>query len=318
MDRDLIDRIRSAAYVPVDGGNLDVLAQRARRRRRWRVATQAALVGLVFLVVPVGIDQLRPEPVVEPAEAPAVPDYEASYVVNVLVPDTYTEDGKVVMPVTFPDGTTAEFVYPERLDLASLGARPYAVLELPSCCLGSVWLPEGGEAYFAEHSQLVDEFEGSDGQPVREWTSLPGYRGWPDAYLVFKFGHWHVSLAVVETSGGFLEDEGAVWARKFRGRVTEDGFLVLRAMPPLRFTQQDAPGPTWLQFGGAPKLPYLTATPRKSCISSGPRYSLGGRMKGVTVCKGDIQIGAYGSEDFVRGVGEDLEVRNVDFAERQG
>ena len=317
MDRDLIDRIRSAAYVPVDGGNLDVLAQRARRRRRWRVATQAALVGLVFLVVPVGIDQLRPEPVVEPAEAPAVPDYEASYVVNVLVPDTYTEDGKVVMPVTFPDGTTAEFVYPERLDLASLGARPYAVLELPFCCLGSVWLPEGGEAYFAERSQLVDEFDSIEGEPVLEWTALPGYGGWPDAYLLFKFGQWHVAMEVVETSGGFEEDEGGVWAQQLRGRVTEDGFLVLSATPPLRFTQQDAPGPIWLQFGDAPDLPYLTATPRKSCIPSGPRYSLGGRMKGVTVCKGDIQLGAYGSEDFVRGVGEDLEVRNVNFAERQ-
>lgn len=43
-----------------------------------------------------------------------------------FVPPTYREDS-VVLPVTFPDGSAAELVYPSDLDLASMGVRPYIV-----------------------------------------------------------------------------------------------------------------------------------------------------------------------------------------------
>jgi hypothetical protein len=42
-----------------------------------------------------------------------------------FLPPTYEEKGKVVMPVTFPDGTTAEILHPPDLDLAGTNIQPY-------------------------------------------------------------------------------------------------------------------------------------------------------------------------------------------------
>jgi hypothetical protein len=45
--------------------------------------------------------------------------------VDRFLPPTYEEGRKVVMPVTFPDGTTAEILYPPDLDLAGTNIQPY-------------------------------------------------------------------------------------------------------------------------------------------------------------------------------------------------
>jgi hypothetical protein len=320
MDPDLIDRIRHAAHVPTDDAGLDMVAERVRRRRRWRVAAQAMLVVVALLLVPVGIVQLLstsdPQPEIAERETP---EYDPPSVANVLVPDTYTEDGKVVMPVTFPDGTTAEFVYPRSLDLASLGARPHAGFELSGCCGGGVWLPKGGEAFFAEHSELVDTVHSDDGQPVRLWTVPSGDpgEGGPVSYLVFKYGRWDVAIRVSLVASGVNKEQFAQWAQNLDGWVTDDGFLVLRPSPPLHLASSDSPGTNWLEFG-SPDLPHLIATPDRSCTLSDPDYDFSGRIEAVQICQEHIQISAYGSEQFVRGVGEGLELRNVKVADSQG
>ena len=43
-----------------------------------------------------------------------------------FVPSTHVEGGSVVMPITFPDGTTAELVYPPELDLSGMRVQPYS------------------------------------------------------------------------------------------------------------------------------------------------------------------------------------------------
>lgn len=42
-----------------------------------------------------------------------------------FVPATHREGDRVVLPIAFPDGTTAELVYPPELDIAELGLIPY-------------------------------------------------------------------------------------------------------------------------------------------------------------------------------------------------
>lgn len=322
MDPDLIERIRDAAHIPTGDAGLDMVARRVRRRRRWRVAAQTTLVTVALVLIPVGIVQLRstPDREAETTER-GTPEYDPPYVANVLVPDTYTEDGRVVMPVTFPDGTTAEFVYPKSLDLAELGARPHASFELSGCCGGGVWLPEGGEAYFAQHSELVTTLESRDGAPVHLWTDpyaddkrVVGGLG---SYLVFKYGRWDVAIRVSLVASEINREEFAQWARNLNGRVTDDGFLVLRPTPPLRLAASDTPGTNWLEFG-SPDLPHLIAAPDRSCTLTSPGYDFSGRMEAVEICQDGIEIHAYGSKEFVRGVGEGLELRNVNLADSDG
>ena len=320
MDHDLIDRIRDAAYVPTDDAGLDKVAQRVRRRRRLRVAAQTTLVVAALVLLPVGIVQLRSTPDRAPVTSESnTPEYDPPYVANVLVPDTHPDDGKVAMPVTFPDGTTAEFVYPKGLDLAGLGARPYAGFELPSCCVGSVWLPEGGEAFFAEHSELVTTLQTDEGQPLHLWTPPSGYgeEGGPVSYLVFKYGVWDVAIEISLVASEVNREEFAQWARYLDGRATDDDFLVLRPRPPLRRYAADSPGTNWLAFG-SPDLPHLIATPERSCTPIRPSYDFSGRMEAVAMCQDGIEINAYGSEEFVRGVGKGLQVRNVTLADDPG
>lgn len=42
-----------------------------------------------------------------------------------FVPAIQREGNRVVLPVTFPDGTSAELVYPPELEIAELGVFPY-------------------------------------------------------------------------------------------------------------------------------------------------------------------------------------------------
>ena len=42
-----------------------------------------------------------------------------------FVPGTYREGDRVVLPITFPDGTSAELVYSAELEIAELGVFPY-------------------------------------------------------------------------------------------------------------------------------------------------------------------------------------------------
>ncbi len=41
-----------------------------------------------------------------------------------FIPSTHTENGLEVLPITFPDGSTAELVYPPALDIAGMGRSP--------------------------------------------------------------------------------------------------------------------------------------------------------------------------------------------------
>jgi hypothetical protein len=50
-----------------------------------------------------------------PREAPAAP----------FIPPTHRDGDRVVMPLTFPDGTRVTIAYPPQLAIAELSVRPY-------------------------------------------------------------------------------------------------------------------------------------------------------------------------------------------------
>jgi hypothetical protein len=92
------------------------------------------------------------------------------------VPPTFAEDDRVVMPVVFPDGSTAELVYPPSLDLASLGLQAAQIWGRLTDNPGSdrdLWITYGPVgAANVSGDEPIECYEGVHGQ-VEVWRSGP-------------------------------------------------------------------------------------------------------------------------------------------------
>jgi hypothetical protein len=168
---------------------------------------------------------------------------------QVFVPASSRKHGKVVMPVTFPDGTTAELRYRARLDLVRQGIRPYSSGSLAGRSGRDFAIYFGGAREFLEGRAPVATYVGRNDENVELWRAR---ESGPEYYLVFRFGSWWV--LVWDGGGGALmtEAERTTWARSLQGRETEDGFLVLEAERPLRLARfGDHAGPELMLGDGA-------------------------------------------------------------------
>jgi hypothetical protein len=153
----------------------------------------------------------------------------------------------VVMPVTFPDGSTAEVVYPPELHLASMSVHPFY-----SGCNGDLNFfyrhdPRG--TWYGGEGPL-STYPGAESSEVTRWKGL---RGREDYYLRFRFEDWIVLK--YDRSILLTEAQRAACARALRGRQTADGFLVLSMPTPpgsvTGLTERNDPtgaGPT-MMFG---------------------------------------------------------------------
>jgi hypothetical protein len=147
-----------------------------------------------------------------------------------FVPPTHSDDGSVVMPVTFPDGTTAELVYPPELDLSSLRVQPYSSGYGPGFGRDFLVYDESiGEVIGSyEGAELLREYDNGHGGTVGFWR-LP-----PDGvYLAFQFGSWTVLVYDYTGDAAMSDEDRRLWAANFHGQDAEDGFLVLWADSPL-------------------------------------------------------------------------------------
>ena len=98
-----------------------------------------------------------------------------------FAPPTRREGNATVMPVTFPDGTTAELRYPPELDLARLGvwARTSGVLGSDSGTGRGLEIVHGDAAGLTAGSAPVACYQGTDGGQVELWrTPDPDLRYW--------------------------------------------------------------------------------------------------------------------------------------------
>jgi hypothetical protein len=135
------------------------------------------------------------------------------------------------MPVTFPDGTTAELVYSPELDLSGLRVQPYSSGYGPG--FGRDFLvyyePIAEVIGSYKDAELLAEYDDGDGGTVGFWR-LP-----PDGlYLAFQFSSWTVLVYDYAEEGAQMSDQDrALWATNFHGQDAEDGFLLLEAEPPL-------------------------------------------------------------------------------------
>ena len=170
--------------------------------------------------------------------------------VPVFVPPTSTEGDRTVLPLTFPDGSRVELVYPSGIDLTSRGVRPYSSGYLPG--VGRDFNIYFGAVQETLSRYTVEQLGGyvdADGSQVG-FYHLADY-GLEVNHLAFEFDGWTVLVYDYRRGAGMSDEQRATWARSFHGRVDRDGFLILSADPPLRLAAAgDHAGPE-LSVGGA-------------------------------------------------------------------
>lgn len=160
-------------------------------------------------------------------------------------PPTSADGDRVVMPVTFPDGTTAELVYPEPLELERLSVYPDTYAEGgPRECGVSVhatrYDPRLG---WVTGDRPIAQHERDDGTvvEVREGTRDHA----PYDFLVYRFGSWSVLVPCRWRADDIDAASLAAWADNLHGEESADGLLVLSGTDPIRMhPYQDRSGPT--------------------------------------------------------------------------
>jgi hypothetical protein len=205
----------------------------------------------------------------EPAGTPEPPS-------AVFVPPTHRDGDRVVMPLTFPDGTRVTIAYPPELALAELGVAPYG-------------------------SASLDNRIGRD-FVIRYGDVEPRARS-----LEFEFGRWTVDVYDYpeHDPAAMTERERRDFRATLSGRVTEDGFLVLTAAPPLTLAEAGEHAGPALHFGMSKRAPWLLL----SLSRCGPRAGSTGRGFSSWCLSDSIVAHAYGGRRFRAAAAEGIELR---------
>lgn len=229
-----------------------------------------------------------------------------------------------VMPVTFPDGSTAELVYPPELELERGLLTPEFFIEGGPHSCSNVLTSRGNMADDVyDGDRPIATFEDARGNPVGLWRG----RGWaaPYSYLVVRLDSWVLAVIcnpedryVAPDRFGppllppFAEEEVAVWARGIDGRETPDGMLVMTPREPLRLGEWAFnTGPTLrLSFPG--EDPAVVDIGLEGC-DPGVRLDPDGKGEVAQWCVSPgIRIYALGTEESLDALVAGLQIRNFE------
>jgi hypothetical protein len=195
-----------------------------------------------------------------------------------FTPATHKERGKVILSVTFPDGSTAEIVYPPDSDIAAMGAQPYSSGQLSDCCARDFFVLFGGvpKGELAGEAPLKS-YRGADGSPVEYWRDgASGHDPKSDRWLIFNFHPWYV--LVWDERGSMTDQNLASWARGLGGAQTRDGFLRLIADQPLHIaTNGEHAGPELLFSDRRQMVSFFVGDCKPDPKDDGKVVALGGR-----------------------------------------
>jgi hypothetical protein len=239
-----------------------------------------------------------------------------------FTPSTHKERGKVVMPVTFPDGSSAEIVHPPDTDLAAMGAQPYSSGQLSDCCARDFFVRYGGvpKGELAGEAPLKT-YRGVDGSPVEYWRNgASGHDPKSDRWLIFNFHPWYV--LVWDEKGSMTDHDLASWARGLAGAQTRDGLLRLSADEPLQLARAgEHAGPELLFSDGRRMVSFFVGACEPDPKDDGKVVPLQGTTGPeaewfASRCFVDQSTRMHvQSEDetFARRVIDRIEVRNVQF-----
>jgi hypothetical protein len=299
-----------------------------RRRRRRRVLvtgmTLAVFAGAGVVVTWVagdrGVRLTTPAPTTAtPSTAPStVPPSAAGF-----VPRTTREGNRTVLPVTFPDGSTAELVYPTALALAGLGVQPdvsFLRVRDPGPRFELVFSRGGSAPGLLKGDRPVGRYQTAQGRPLQLWRAVenPGVVSASYGYwLEYRIGAWTVLAGVADQA------MAAEVARNLDGRQTGEGFVVIQASGPFALSREYGEGRgAQLAIGDRNPLPdAIVSDPwrliefspaRGSCHDEGVSGDHG------TKCLGPPGAGIFtnisGDPSWVKAVVRGLQARNVHLA----
>jgi hypothetical protein len=299
-----------------------------RRQRRRRVlatgVTLALFAGAGLVVTRVAGDRgdrlgASAPTTATPSTSPpsTVPPRAAGF-----VPRTTREGSRTVLPVTFPDGSTAELVYPTSLDLARLGVQPdVSLLRLrdPGPRYELVFSRGRPVPELLKGDRPVGRYQTVQGRPVQLWRAVenPGVLSGYGYWLRYRIGAWTVLAGVADRA------MAAEVARSLDGRQTGDGFVVIQASGPFALAREYGEGRgAQLAIGDRSPLPdAVVADPWRMIEFSPARGSC--HEEGVsgehgTKCLGPSGAGIFtsisGDPAWVKAVVGGLEARNVRLA----
>jgi hypothetical protein len=229
-------------------------------------------------------------------------------------PPTHLEGGRTVMPVTFPDGTRAELVFPPDLALEKLNVYPdtFALGGPRTCGLpvyGTQHDPHGQRSWFVGKAPLWEHVR-PDGQTVQLWEGTPAHGG---NVLVYRFGSWTVLVPCLDSAE---PEHLRFWAESLHGEASPDGLLVLDSTPPLVVNPWRNQHAATIRMSGNDIIIDLR-TSTESCDdgNGGDRDADDGVVQWCIQPRGGIYLYANGftlaAERLLQGLVEDLEVRRV-------
>ena len=315
LDRHLQGRLKNLAdEIKPDPRREAVVVLRSRERRRL-VAVASGIMALLLFGGIAGASMLwspvqrGPSPIdenrdAELLESPPRQDGEAAECEDaprprsgprggpLFYPPTAQQgDGNEVLPVVFPDGSSAELVYPSSLQLDERYAIPFLVGGSKKDGMMRPRISYGGVSFRVEGP--IDCLRGRNGEQVPVW------RAESQEVVVLRFGQWHVSVFGRNTD---LE----LWAENLRGTVEKGGWLTLAGENGLLLGPQFRPGDSELLFADRNNI--LTVRPL-DCSSR--RYRDQGSETSASFCADNTQINAQGTRAFVEGVRDGVSVRNL-------
>jgi hypothetical protein len=334
---DLTDLLREALRgVEPSENALERTIRLIRRRERRRRALAGSVAVAVFVAIGAGavvVSDARRDggPPDSSAAAPANPSPSTvgspgTSKRELFMPPVRRERGRVVMPLTFPDGSTAELVYAPRLELAAMGVQPdvsFLRSDRPAPRFPlSFWFGQQDATLF-EGDQPLERFPTLSGGQAELWRAaatsppLPRVRYW----LVFRLASWTV-LAPASTPAMAAEV-----VRGLDARETGGGYVVVEARDPYELSREGGEG-------GGPQLVIGDASPRPEEVDAGARFRLvtlrpsrNCRPEGISpsgqyasTCLGTTESGVAvfagidGDRSFVKEVFAGLAARNVRIA----
>jgi hypothetical protein len=211
-------------------------------------------------------------------------------------PEVQRQGEEIVLPVVFPDGTTAELTYPEELGLHRLDIQPAVELFIRgSKATHGRFLRMGlappHEAFLGEPP--VETYEGPLGSVEVRQASDPEEQLY-ELLMHFELGAWNIIVGDGNEGDFMGPDNRRVWAESLSGYESSGGWPVLEPRAPLSFAR----GP------GRPDI-YFSSCGRFIELRLGDCKDLAGRplakrqyaqmVRGITVHRSDTRKQSYAS-----------------------
>jgi hypothetical protein len=320
---DLLRRALSGVAPSPDA--LEATIRRIHRRRRRRRVLVTSVTLVVFVAAGVVVTRVagdRGVRLATPAPTTATPSTVPPGAAG-FVPRTTREGDRTVLPVTFPDGATAELVYPTALDLAGLGVQPdvsFLRVRDPGPRFELVFSRGGPVPGLLKGDQPVGRYQSAQGRPVLLWRAVedPGVVSASYGYwLQYRIGAWTVLAGVADRA------MAAEVAGNLDGRQAGEGFVVIQASGPFALSRVygEARG-AQLAIGDRNPLPDAVVAEPWRLIELSPAR---GRcqQEGLsgdhgTKCLGPPGAGIFanisGDPSWVKAVVRGLQARNVHLA----